>query len=72
MARDLYGYRKIRMLSLGTGDLPFTPVDPKTFDVASALAMNGEFIFNMDTYAADFYLKTNVPDAEKNYVRAQI
>ena len=56
MARDLYGYRKIRMLSLGTGEIPFTKIDPKTFDVASALAMNGEFIFNMDTYAADYYL----------------
>jgi len=72
MARDLYGYRKIRMLSLGTGEEPFTKVDPKTFDVASALAMNGEFIFNMDTYAADSYLRTNIPGGEKNYVRAQV
>lgn len=56
MARDLYGYRKIRILSLGTGELPFHKIDPLTFSIADALAMNGEFMMNMDTFAADYYL----------------
>jgi len=34
MARDLYGYKKIRVLSLGTGQKPFHKVDPKSFNLA--------------------------------------
>jgi len=72
MARDLYGYRKIRMLSLGTGELPFTKIDPETFDIKTALSMNGEFMMNIDGFSADYYLKTNIPDAKINYYRAQM
>jgi hypothetical protein len=58
MARDLYGYRKIRVLSLGTGQLPFTKVNPNSFDIAKAMSMKGEFMMNMDAYTADYWLKS--------------
>jgi len=70
MARDLYGYKKVRLLSLGTGEPPFKKVDPVSFNIAAALKLNGEFLMEMDTFTADQYLKTNIPGADKNYFRA--
>lgn len=72
MARDLYGYRKIRLLSLGTGQLPFHKVDAEDFNIATAISMKGEFMMNMDAYSADYWLKTEIPDSADNYHRAQM
>lgn len=72
MARDLYDMKKIRVLSLGTGQKPFTKVHPASFSPATKLEMSGEFMMNMDAFTADYYLKTNIPDAAKNYHRAQM
>ena len=30
-----------------------------------------EFMMNMDTYTADFWLQMNMPNAESNYLRMQ-
>jgi len=80
MARDLYGYRKIRVLSLGTGQLPFTPVKADDFNIFTAIKMKGEFMMNMDAYSADYWLKQEICDEKgdffvgscNNYHRAQM
>jgi len=40
MARDLYGYKNIRVLSLGTGEKQWTDVDPTSFDIATAVQLD--------------------------------
>lgn len=72
MARDLYGVSKIRVLSLGTGQKAFNKVNAANFSPATKMEMNGEFMMNMDAFTADYYLKTNIPDAKVNYHRAQM
>ena len=54
MAHDLYGYKKLRVLSLGTGQMTFHKVDPETFNIAKAISMKSEFMMNMDAFSADF------------------
>jgi hypothetical protein len=72
MAHDLYGYKKLRVLSLGTGQMTFHKVDPETFNIAKAISMKSEFMMNMDAFSADFWLNTTIPESNVNYIRAQM
>ena len=72
MARDLYGYKKLRVLSLGTGEMTFNKVDPENFNIATAISMKSEFMMNMDAYSADYWLNTTIPESNINYIRAQM
>ena len=71
LARGLRGETKLRLLSLGTGELPFTPVDADKMNVISFVKKLGEFMMNMDAYSADRALSFAIEDAENNYVRLQ-
>jgi len=66
--------KKVRILSLGTGENPFKHVDSKyDFDKFSYLLYKNEFMMNMDTYSADYYLQQQFA-AEKrpqDYLRLQ-
>ena len=61
MATNIYGKEKIRILSLGTGEKQFTPVDVSDFNVMTAMSKKDEFMMNMDTYTADWYLNHTLP-----------
>lgn len=69
MARNLRGHKKIRLLSLGTGEIPFVKKDPEDMNKLSYIRMMGEFMMNTDTYTADNWLNHTMPDAANNYVR---
>lgn len=56
LAYNFHKQRKIRVMSVGTGEKPFSKVDAKTFDIADTLLKMGEFMMNMDTYTADNWL----------------
>ena len=72
LSRQMYGHMKTRVVSLGTGQLPFTPVVPKDFTTATRLAMHGNFMMDFDAYSADYWTRYTIGDYKKNYVRAQI
>lgn len=58
MSRIFNKKKKVRILSLGTGENPFTPVTDKySYDKKAFLKYKAEFMMNMDTYSADFYLQ---------------
>jgi len=58
MSRVLKGKKKIRVLSLGTGEKPFKPVtDSKSFDIFDIVAKKDEFLMNMDVYTAHNWMK---------------
>ena len=71
MAKYFGGHKKIRLVSLGTGEKPFTKKDPEQMDKAAYMAMNGEFMLNADTYTANNWLNHTMPDPANNYVRVQ-
>jgi len=48
--------KKIRILSVGTGEKPFKKVE-SSFDKTIFLSKLGEFMMNVDTYTAHWYLK---------------
>jgi len=58
MARLLEGHDQIRVMSIGTGEKPFTPITSvKELDKKAYLTKLDEFMMNMDVYTADFYLR---------------
>ena len=61
----------MRVLSLGTGELPFTTVNAEKMNIISFVKKLGEFMMNMDAYTADHALKLAINDAENNYLRLQ-
>ena len=64
MAKHLLFHKKIRVLSLGTGEKFFDPKKDRTnFNKKDAIAIKDEFMMNMDTYTADNFLNhTLIPD----------
>ena len=68
------GKKKIRLLSLGTGEKTFKPIEKGTdFTKLAMLKKLGEFMMNMDTYSADYYLFNEFNDKGESdkYLRLQ-
>lgn len=66
--------KKVRLLSIGTGEKTFTPIEKGTdLTKLAALRKLGEFMLNMDTYSADFYLFNEFNDNKEGdkYLRMQ-
>ena len=61
--------KKIRVLSLGTGELPFSKIDAKKVDVYTFIKKKGEFMINMDVYSAHYALKTLFKSRPSDYIR---
>lgn len=57
LAKDFHHHKKIRVISLGTGENPFHKVHPNDVTKVSYLKLLNEFMMNADTYTADNYLK---------------
>jgi hypothetical protein len=68
----MYGHNKTRVISLGTGQIPFTPVVAEDFTTATRIKMNPNFMMDFDAYSADYWTRYTIGDYEKNYIRAQI
>jgi hypothetical protein len=57
LARGLRGEKKIRVLSLGTGEKPFKQIEKaEDYTKFEQLTKMGERMMNMDSYAAHHYL----------------
>jgi len=50
--------KKVRILSLGTGEMPFGAISSKySWDKKSYGLYKSEFMMNMDNYAAEYWLR---------------
>ena len=59
MARVLDNNKKLRILSIGTGENEFEAWEnTDDFNNAAFMASLSEFMMNMDVYTADYYLKS--------------
>ena len=69
----MYGHQKIRVLSLGTGEPSFSPIDAKTFSHFEETKNIGEFMMNIDTYNSHYITKAEITFATKaeDYLRVQ-
>lgn len=72
LSRQMYGHKKTRIISLGTGQITFNPVVAEKFTTATRIKMDPNFMMDFDAYSADYWTRYTVGDYEKNYVRAQI
>ena len=79
LSRLMYGHKKTRVISLGTGQVTFTPVTTANFTTATRLMMHGNFMMDFDAYSADYWTRYTIgggleKDGEPadNYIRAQI
>lgn len=64
----------VRILSLGTGENPFTKLKSKfDFDKRAYVKWKNEFMMNMDNYAAEYYLRAQFANLDKSddYLRIQ-
>jgi len=67
-------HQKTRILTLGTGEKPFNPVENKhDYDKKAFGTYKDEFMMNMDTYSADYYLRQNFHAENRvgDYLRIQ-
>lgn len=65
--------KKIRVLTLGTGSKPFTPL-PENTDKSVILLRKDEFMINIDSFSADYFLLNQFEYIDKDptsYVRVQ-
>lgn len=73
MARILKRKNNIRVLSLGTGEKPFTKfTDPANITKATWLTKLSEFMMNMETYASHYAMLNLFRETLKkpeNYLR---
>jgi len=60
MSRQLYGHKNTRIISLGTGQNPFTPVVAKDFSTATRLKMTPNFMMDFDAYTADYWTRYTI------------
>jgi patatin-like phospholipase/acyl hydrolase len=68
-AKNFHNHTNIRVVSIGTGDEPFTKIDPEKASIATFITNSAEFMMNIDAQAAHHYLQTFMPDAKNNYIR---
>jgi hypothetical protein len=59
MAKNLYGYDNVRILSLGSTHLPFDMYKPSAFSTASKYINHGEMTANMMAYSTDYFVSYN-------------
>jgi hypothetical protein len=58
LATLMHKKKKVRILSLGTGEKPFNPITSKYgWDKKSYGLYKSEFMMNMDNYSAEYYLR---------------
>ena len=69
LAFNMHNETKMRVMSIGTGEKAFNKVDANSMNIFDYISKMGEFMMNMDTYTADNWLKTNMPDSKNNYIR---
>lgn len=60
MANKIYGKKKIRVVSLGTGEKPFKPFDPNDVSKKDFMLSSSEFMMNIETYTSDYALKHTI------------
>lgn len=71
MSRLLYGHKKTRIISLGTGIPPFKQIVAKDFTTYTRLVtLAFEFMMNMDAFTADYWSRYTVGKQDENYIRA--
>jgi len=71
MSRLLYGHKKTRIISLGTGIPPFKQIVAKDFTTYTRLVtLAFEFMMNMDAFTADWWSRYTVGKHDENYIRA--
>jgi patatin-like phospholipase/acyl hydrolase len=63
MATKLNNKSKIRILSLGTGEKKFNRFAAQSLSRIDYMTKTDEFMMNMDTYTAHYWLRMNMPDA---------
>ena len=76
LAKNMHNEKKVRVMSVGTGEKPFKTVDAKTMNIFDYVSKMGEFMMNMDTYTADNWLKQYMNHdhsavKNKDYLRLQ-
>jgi len=74
LAKQLRDKKRMRVLSIGTGEKSFTPWESaEEFTKVDYLVSASEFMMNMDSYTAHNYLKWNFRDAghSSDYLRLQ-
>lgn len=74
MARLLKDKKKLRVLSIGTGEKEFKQIESADdFSMIDALLKVSEFMMNMDTYTAHNYLQWQFQalDRPNDYLRLQ-
>jgi hypothetical protein len=72
MAMKFYGKKKVRMISLGTGETTPKTYDPATFSKTMLAGALNDLMFSTETYTSHYASKLYIGNEEKNYVRAQI
>ena len=60
MARNLYGYENVRILSLGSFHLPFKMYEQQGFSTDSKYKNHGEMTSNMMAYTKDYFISFNL------------
>jgi patatin-like phospholipase/acyl hydrolase len=59
MAKNLYGYENVRILSLGSTHQPFEMFKPSAFSTDSKYIERGAMTENMMAYTADYFVSYN-------------
>ena len=76
MAHQMYNHTKIRVLSLGTGEKPFSGdlASPDSFSHYDFLKNIGEFMMNIDTYTAHYVTmhEISLNTSPSDYLRLQM
>mmetsp|Transcript_4126 Transcript_4126/g.6982 ORF Transcript_4126/g.6982 Transcript_4126/m.6982 type:complete len:291 (-) Transcript_4126:43-915(-) len=72
IAKDLRNHKKIRLLSIGTGEKSFSPLESAgAATKLSYIQKMGEFMMNIDTYTAHSFMANNIEDPANRYLRLQ-
>jgi patatin-like phospholipase/acyl hydrolase len=69
MATKLEGHKNIRVLSLGTGEKKFNSFQAQSLTRIDYMTKTDEFMMNMDTYTAHYWLQMHMPESKTNYLR---
>jgi predicted acylesterase/phospholipase RssA len=71
IATKLYKKKKVRVVSLGTGESPFKPFDPESVLKKDFMGSSAEFMMNIETYTSDWGLQMSMDNPEQDYLRMQ-
>ena len=73
MANTLSDNKKVRVLTIGTGNMPFSNMT-KNLDKKAFVTRKAEFMINIDAFSADWFLRNHyqyVLNKPEDYVRLQ-